>query len=301
MLESEDVLVRTKAVRILQAFTGKHYEFLAHEDPQERAVQALAWKRWLEDDSPVARLHFPLDDLSTNFGRTLLANYSQRKVYELDADGNVVWEQDVAGVWTVRGLENGHRLVASYTGKFLVEYNNSGKEVWRFDDLPDKPYSIQRLPNGNTLVPIYGNELLEIRPDKTFARRISLPEPVKWAEQLENGRILVVFYTTGRIAELDELGHVLWQVGGMGQPYSVQRLGNGNTLVANRRNNQVVEVDRDGKVVWSYSSKPSLYRAQRLRNGNTLIVSSAGAVEIDPAGETVWERNESGLRGIDRY
>ncbi len=301
LLESEDVLVRTKAVRVLRAVTGQQYEFQAHEDPVDRSIKVLAWKRWLEEDSPAAKLNFPLDEVTINFGRTLLANYSRRKVYELDAAGKVVWEQDVSGVWTVRGLENGHRLVASYTGKFLVEYDNAGKEVWRFDDLPNKPYSIQRLPNGNTLVPVYGNEILEIRPDKTFARRIRLPETVKWAEQLENGRILVVFYNSGRIAELDNEGEVLWQVAGMGQPYSVERLGNGNTLVANRRNNQVVEVDRDGKIVWSFGAKPSLYRAQRLRNGNTLIVTSAGAVEIDPAGETVWSRDESGLRGIDRY
>ena len=121
------------------------------------------------------------------------------------------------GVWAVKGLSNGHRLVASYTSKFIVEYDGAGKEVWRFDNLPNKPYSVQRLPNGNTLVPIYGNELLEIRPDKTFARRIRLPETVKYAEQLENGRILVVLYSSGRIAELDEQGERLLEIGRFGE------------------------------------------------------------------------------------
>jgi hypothetical protein len=204
-------------------------------------------------------------------------------------------------VWAVKGLPNGHRLISSYTAKFLVEYDASGKEIWKFEDLPNKPYSVQRLPNGNTLVPVYGNEILEIRPDKSFARRIRVPETVKWAEQLENGRILVVFYSTGRIAELDDQGSILWEVGGMGNPYSVERLANGNTLVANRRNNKVVEVDREGNMVWSYDAAPSLYRAQRLPDGNTLVVSSGGAVEVDAGGEVVWQKNENGLRGIDRY
>ena len=301
LLESEDPLMRTKSVRVLRATTGQNFEFLAFENDQTRSLKALAWKRWLEEDSATAKLRYPLKDIVTTFGRTLFANYSQRKVYEIDSTGKVVWEQEATGVWAVKGLNNGHRLIASYTSKFLVEYDAKGKEVWRFDNLPNKPYSVQRLPNGNTLVPIYGNEILEIRPDKSFARRIRLPETVKWAEQLENGRILVVLYSSGRIAELDEQGQILWSVGGMGQPYAVQRLTNGNTLVSNRRNNQVVEVDRNGQVVWSYNSKPSLYRAQRLPDGNTLIVSSTGAVEVDPGGEVVWQRNETGLRGIDRY
>ena len=87
----------------------------------------------------------------------------------------------------------------------------------------------------------------------------------------------------------------------MGNPYSVERLTNGNTLVANRRNNKVVEVDREGQMVWFYDAAPSLYRAQRLPDGNTLIVSSGGAVEVDAGGEVVWQKNENGLRGIDRY
>lgn len=302
LLESEDVITRVKSLRVLRATTGKNFNYLPLEkDATTRSLKALAWKRWLEEDSWEVELKFPIKDIVTTFGRTLFANYSQRRVYELDSSGKMVWQQQLTGVWAVEGLMNGHRLIASYTSKFLVEYDAAGKEVWRFDNLPNKPYSVQRLPNGNTLVPVYGQEILEIRPDKTFARRIKVPETVKWAEQLENGRILVVFYTSGRIAELDPQGQILWSVAGMGQPYSVQRLANGNTLVANRRNNQVIEVDRSGQTVWSYAAKPSLYRAQRLPDGNTLIVCSTGAMEVNPSGEIVWQRSESGLRGIDRY
>ncbi len=301
LLESEEVDVRTQSVYVLRTFTGRNYEFMAYEDPKIRAIKALAWKRWLEEDSPAATLHFPLNTVSTHLGRTLFANSVRNKVYETNAQGKVTWEQTVTGVWAVEGLPNGHRLISSYSKKFLVEYDAKGKEVWRVENLPGKPYSVQRLPNGNTLVPIYGSDILEIRPDKTIARRIRVPETVKWAQQLPNGRILVVLYNTGRIAELDDQGHILWQVGGMGNPYSVERLANGNNLVANRRNNKVVEVDREGEIVWSYDAKPSLYRAERLPDGNTLIVSSAGAVEVDSSGEIVWQKNENGLRGIDRF
>ena len=65
LLESEDVLVRTKAARILRAFTGQQYEFLAHEDPLDRSIKVLAWKRWLEEDSPSAKLNYPLDSVAT--------------------------------------------------------------------------------------------------------------------------------------------------------------------------------------------------------------------------------------------
>src|SRR5690606_24622210 len=67
LLESEEPLMRTKSVRVLRATTGQNFEFLPFEDPTKRSIKALAWKRWLEEDSSTAQLRFPLKDIVSTF------------------------------------------------------------------------------------------------------------------------------------------------------------------------------------------------------------------------------------------
>jgi SepF-like predicted cell division protein (DUF552 family) len=44
-----------------------------------------------------------------------------------------------------------------------------------------------------------------------------------------------------------------------------------------------------------------LYDVLRLSNGNTLIADTAGLKEIDRDGKIVYQKLESGIRGISRY
>jgi outer membrane protein assembly factor BamB len=301
LLDSETTEVRVQAVRALRGSTGHYLDYSPFQAADERGPAADAWREWLAEHADSAELTVPLKDVDVLLGRTLVTNYTKREIVELDQNREVVWRETLTGVWGCQGLPNGHRLAASYTGKAVVEYDASGKVVWQYTDLPDKPYGVQRLPNGNTLVPCYDNELIEIRPDKSIAWQFRLPERAKAAQMLENGNVLLAYYTSGRVVEMNREGQVVWEVGNMQRPYFVQRLPDGHTLVANRTGDRVVEVDHDGKEVWSYVARPSLYAAQRLPGGNTLVVSSSGLVEVDRAGTVVWSRPESGMRGVCRY
>jgi outer membrane protein assembly factor BamB len=301
LLESESPSVRVRAIRALRGATGQEIPFAPHDPPEQRQAAARQWQQWIAGQGQSAELIVPLREAEVLFGRTLLTNYTQQEIIELDAQGEIVWRAELPGVWACRGLPNGHRLVASYTGKMLVEYDATGEVVWKCVELPDKPYDVQRLPNGNTLVPCYNGEIVEVRPDHGIAWRLQLPERAKSAQALENGNILLVLYSSGRVVEIDRSGEVVWEAAGMDRPYSVQRLSNGNTLVANRTGNRVVEIDRQGTEVWSYEAKLSLYQAQRLPDGGTLVVGSSGVVEVDRQGREVWSLPQNGLRGAHRY
>src|SRR5688572_8101833 len=89
---------------------------------------------------------------------------SQNKVVEYDADRNKVWElNNVNQPWGADGLPNGHRLICSYNGQFVAEYDESGKEVWRKDGLPGFASHAHRLDDGNTLVACSNvNKVIEI-------------------------------------------------------------------------------------------------------------------------------------------
>lgn len=301
LLEHKETNIRVQAIRTLSSATGKKLGFVAYSPAEAREPALVAWQEWLSDEADTAELQWPLGSSEILLGRTLLANYTQKKVVEYDEEHKEVWSVPLNGAWACQGLPNGHRLMASYTDSVLLEYDATGEKVWEFKDLPGKPYSVQRLENGNTLVPCYNSEIVEIRPNGSIAWRQKLPDRAKYAQMLDSSLILLVYYNSGRVVEIDRQGKEQWSIDGMQRPYGVQRLDNGNTLVANRGGNLVVEVDREGKRVWEFTHKSSLYYAQRLPNGNTLVTGSSSVIEVNSKGETVHDFGVSGVRGSHRF
>ncbi|MGD9510384.1 MAG: arylsulfotransferase family protein [Geminicoccaceae bacterium] len=124
----------------------------------------------------------------------------------------------------------------------------------------------------------------------------------------KEGQLLVSFREIGTIAVLDvEREEVVWAMRGawIGQ-HDPDILPNGNVLMfdnngdfGDKGRSRVIEVDpRTTAISWSYSGSgerpmESVIRSsqQRLPNGNTLFDESDGGrlVEVDPAGEVVWE------------
>jgi outer membrane protein assembly factor BamB len=91
-------------------------------------------------------------------GHYVVPFLSERKVVELDGNGNVVREVPVPGFPSgVVALPNGNWLVANGDGHQVLEIAPDGKTVWQLNenDLPGNPIrwaiGTQRLPNGNTV------------------------------------------------------------------------------------------------------------------------------------------------------
>ncbi len=64
-------------------------------------------------------------------GRYLICLSGQGKVVETDAKGKIHWECDVPTACYANRLSNGNTLVASVDGRYVVEVDRQGKEVWR--------------------------------------------------------------------------------------------------------------------------------------------------------------------------
>jgi hypothetical protein len=80
---------------------------------------------------------------------------------------------------------------------------------------------------------------------------------------LPNGNVLVPLYTNNRVLEFDPNGKIVWQAGNVQLPSSVQRLPNGNTLIGSLSTRRVVEVNRDGAEVWSWTGEGQVYNARK--------------------------------------
>ncbi len=227
------------------------------------------------------------------FDAELLANDNvlvvlpRNGIYEIDRDGNVVWEHlDEKVSHDADRLPNGNTVYVygnddGIDDAQVKEVNPEGEIVWEWyakDHFYRNPYldiylqgwthtnAVTRLSNGNTLI------------------------------SLRN------FYLT---VEVNPEGEVVWSFdwsvfGEDVDPHEPEILPNNNLLIALPHDSpyQAVEIDRDtGETVWTFSMPRlrSTRDADRLPNGNTLLVGvlthedESTIIEVTPDGEIVWQ------------
>lgn len=305
LLDDDELAVRTRAGRLLELATGADVVFDPHHSGPERQESIEAWRSWTELNAETADL--ATDPLRPRLprGRILVSSSTRGVVVEYDRDRNQVWQASVPNAYGVCGMPDGRRVVASYTGQFLVVFaagDGEAKEVWRKDGLPGRPYAVRALPNGHLLVAYYNTGSVE-EYDATGKKvwEATLKGSVADARRLDDGRTLVTWYGGNSVVELDRAGRIARRFDDRLAPRSGQRLPNGNTLVAEYRRNQVVEVDPEGLVVWSYENALGVQSAQRLANGNTLMVHRTGVVEVHPDGSPVWRVKGAGYSRVHAY
>ncbi|MEX2173109.1 MAG: PQQ-binding-like beta-propeller repeat protein [Pirellulaceae bacterium] len=305
LLESDSSRVRARSHQSLRGLTGQQLDFAPDGKPESRAASASAWRLWVKTEGAKIKLVLPLTEQPVLLGRTLYVSQTQSLLIELDADKKKRWETRLSGpAWGCQGLPNGHRLVAMYAQKLVVEYDSEGNEIWRKEGLPGPPYSVQRLDDGNTLVACADiHKIVEIAPDGTLKQTTVQGRPMS-AQRLASGNTLVALQQGNRVVEVDRAGKIVWEARTGNGPAHAVRLENGNTLVCLVNTRQVVEYDASGKnIVWR-STVPlaNPYGAQRLPSGNTLVADFQGLHEVDPTGTQVrWQQRQPNITGISSF
>lgn len=147
---------------------------------------------------------------------TLITDFGNNFVREVDSDYNIVWE--ITGLslpMDAERLENGNTLIVNNLNGKVTEVNSTGATVWEYlCGIGSGPTDVERLSNGNTLI----------------------------TEQLNS-----------RVIEVDSSGTIVWNKTGLQAPKDAERLDNGNTLIVEYNGNSIIEIDNAGTVVWSYS------------------------------------------------
>ncbi|MFM1874128.1 MAG: hypothetical protein RL398_3550 [Planctomycetota bacterium] len=236
------------------------------------------------------------------WGFTLIADYSDNRVVEVDDQGRVVFSlEDIYAVWDAECLDNGNLLLTEYAVSRVREVNRKGEDVWVFESL-NNPYDADRLPNGNTLIAdTFGMRAIEV--DKAGKIVWTYDKDVRPfdVERLPNGNTLIADMQHERVLEVSPQGEVVWEVGGMPQVHDADRLPNGNTLITLRSKGSVIEVDRDGKVVWELNGLSAPGDADRLPNGNTIVAENNRVREFDRRGTEVWRKEMMWAVEVNRY
>jgi HEAT repeats len=253
--------------------------------PSEMAAQPIDWKKvaggwrkWWQGDRPnivmaeatMAASGGPLR------GYTLLVQQQSNTITELAPDGKPRWTLNgLQSPTDAQVLANQHVLVAEQ-GR-VTEREMSGNVLWKVEGI--QPISVQRLPNGNTLMPCNNNLLIEVdRLGKEVLR--VMVAGIAAAHRLPDGRI--VAFDRNAIIQLDKAGKEVKRsqvmIGGAG---SNEVLDNGHVLTLSPGMGNCTEFDQDGKEINHFDQEGASH-AFRLPNGHTLVtVSGMKYVELD--------------------
>ncbi len=235
-------------------------------------------------------------------------------VFELDWDGNVVWE--FADEWLhhdQRRLPNGHTLVVAWRWMSKAMSKRVRGGLSRPDDPPQ----------------ILGDVVFELDADAQIVNEWRSWEHLDVAEDVicpidhrlewthtnsiqttPDGEWLLSFRRTSTVAVVDpKTGRIRsrWGRGIVSHQHDAKILPNGNLLLFDNGVHRLLEADfsralevnrQTGEIVWSYSDEPPFHfcsymagSADRLRNGNTLICDAAVGrfFEVTMAKQIVWE------------
>ncbi len=245
-------------------------------------------------------------------GTTLFPYAKTMQVFEINMEGEVIWEFTMPDEWVdsdnimgfdAERLENGN-VVMVVGGFGIYEIDSEGNLVWSHND-PDVSHDADRLENGNTLY-VFGNndgapdaQVKEVNPEGELVWEWHARDHYKYADykdfslggwthtnaaqRLSDGTTLINMRNFFRTIIVDEAGEVIkeydWaDFGNKVDPHEGHIYEEEGFLLVCLQNgspDEAVEVDLEtGEVQWSYNH-PSFRTSRdcdRLPNGNTLIV-----------------------------
>lgn len=123
----------------------------------------------------------------TPAGTYLVPHLSEKKVVEYDAQGVPVRSFPANKPFLAVRLPNGHTLISGGDAHYISEVDASGREVWRVDEteLPGNQLlyvtSLQRLPNGNTVIANWPGHNRQLKGRQPQAFELTPEKRVVWS------------------------------------------------------------------------------------------------------------------------
>jgi hypothetical protein len=170
-------------------------------------------------------------------GKVMILDCGNQKILEVDRSYQVTLSIDLPDggknshtrYMQARKTPQGTYLISYREKAKILELNSSGETIWQYQlEKTDRPFTVIRLENGNTLVPcITSNRMIEISP----------AGEITW--EMNNN---------------DELGFPIWY------PVGAHVLKNGNIVVINsdyhhregtKNEVQAFEITREKEVIWT--------------------------------------------------
>ncbi len=289
LLNADRAWIRADAARLLRELTGQRFGYWAYADPALRKNAIQKWTDWLATSANQSELRpLPMSWRFRNWlGQRLVCRWEAKTLEEFDrhqrSDLAITGFKYLWGCW---GTPQGHRLVVDTELQKVFELDSTGSVIWKREQLPGYPTSVQRLENGNTLLSLSDpHQLVEYDSHGQMVWQFPIQGRPTTAQRLSNGDTLVNLQHADQVVMVKANGDVEILLEDLNEPYTAEMLDNGNILVCNTDANRVDEFDSAGKMVWTIMNLQNPAQAQRLPNGNTLVSDKRGLFEFSSNGQ----------------
>jgi HEAT repeat protein len=282
-------------------------------DADSRRACRDAWSKWYETNAKTLDMA-KLTAENPYLGYTLIVQFNNlggaganmSEIYELDKDKKVRWKFSVAGgqnaVADAQVLNSNRVLIAEFQFNRVTERDLKGVVQWEYN-CGGNPFTVQRLPNGNTFIGMQGR-LVEIDRNKNEVWAYQRPNfDIFRARKLPNGE--VAFATNTTFHRMDPKTQKINSQFNI-QPLqlvfgAMDILPNGNVLLAHWQQQRVNEYDKDGAMVGNGIQFQLPNSVVRVPNGNNLVSSynSRRIVEFN-GNQSVWEYTANGIVFVSR-
>ncbi len=192
-------------------------------------------------------------------GRWLVAEKGANRIVVDDGKGTKKY-LSVAAPVDADFLPAGGYLVTSSKDRSVVQLDESGNTVWRYDALK-RPMDADRLANGNTLIADGGpGRVLEVDPDGKLVwsheEGLLLPRDVELAA---DGNVLVADYNRHEVRCLRREGTTCWRLPHIGHPSSLELLEDGRRmLVGTHKAGSIVLAETGPRMLANWRIGPDL-------------------------------------------
>lgn len=180
-------------------------------------------------DKTEALLNQPRSAWRTLAGNTLIADQGNRRLVELDAAGQVVWEfknlVQIVSPYFAAEQGTGTILYVDWALQVVKEISRDGTVIWSYgqsrrvgngpNQLSSPEYAV-RLPAGSTLIAdTHNNRVIEVAPNRkilwecTGSKSLPLDRP-SYCKRLPDGHTLIAYDNYRQLVEVDKAGQPRW-------------------------------------------------------------------------------------------
>jgi RNA polymerase sigma factor (sigma-70 family) len=294
-----------QAEEILRTLAGANAPpiWVTHDAAARQKVRD-AWRSWYRANGAKARLT-PQPIPPPLLGFTTITAFSpppdrtKSRVLEVDRHGKLRWQFTAHYPIDVRVLPNNRVLISEGEPMRVTERDFKGTIHWQVNT-PVEPYSVQRLPNGNTFVGAR-TRLIEYDP----AGKTVFDKPVVeivTAAKLPDGQIVYLESATGKCIRLDTSGKPVksFESGHNDQSACVLDVTHRGSLLVVQAKGTFEEFDLEGKSLWRSPGPFAPGLTTEVRNGHLMVAgySQGAVIELDRSGKTVWRHEVPGYNPV---
>jgi hypothetical protein len=231
-------------------------------------------------------------------------NRNMGEIFELDAKKQVRWKIEINTYPVDAQMIGSTRvMVAEWQGNRVTERDLKGEIQWEYN-CGAAPFTVQRLPNGNTFVAMQGR-LIEVDRNKNTVWSYQRPAAdLQRAKKLPNGEVAFIT-NTGSYTRMDARTQKINKQFNVQPPQiifgNMDVLANGNVLVTHYNQSRVGEYNQDGAQVGDPLNIALPNSVVRLPNGHNLITSYQQRKIYEFNGnQQVWDYQTDGLVFVAR-